>query len=44
MEKEFNIKHLDALDAYYEQVLFYKSKKLFQLENKVKNRIDFKVL
>lgn len=40
MGKGFNIKRLDALDAYYEQILFYDDKKLFELEDKAKDRFE----
>lgn len=41
MGKGFNIKSLDKLDAYYEQILFYNNKKLFKLEEKAKNKFEF---
>jgi hypothetical protein len=40
MGKGFNIKHLDKLDAYYEQILFYNDKKLFELEDKAKSTFE----
>lgn len=40
MGKGFNIKCLDKLDAYYEQILFYNNKKLFDLEDKAKSRLE----
>lgn len=41
MGKGFNIKSLDKLYAYYEQILFYNNKKLFELEEKAKNKFEF---
>jgi glycosyltransferase involved in cell wall biosynthesis len=40
MGKGFSIKHLDKLDAYYEQILFYNDKKLFELEDKAKSTFE----
>ncbi|PRR76504.1 glycosyltransferase [Clostridium thermopalmarium] len=40
MGKGFNIKRLDALEAYYGQVMFYNKKKLYDLENKAKIRFE----
>lgn len=40
MGKGFNIKCIDKLDAYYEQILFYNNKKLFELEDKAKSRLE----
>lgn len=38
--KGFNIKSLDKIDSYYEQILFYDNKKLFELKKEAKIRFE----